>query len=167
MKNLISLSIFFFAFLASGCATQSYLTDRRNDLTDIVTCSIGTGAGAKVRVGPLNLGIPASYSKDKYGLSNGCIGAQEKNLDFWILLFGFQSDNITKARGKGYFIGTISPDGPAFEGGGEQLTQIEAMVGLGGTLRLGVNPGELLDFILGWFCFDIYDDDIWLKNSGY
>ena len=167
MKNLITLSIFFLLFIASGCAAPSYLTDRTNDLADIVTCSIGTGAGAKVRVGPLNLGVPASYSKDKFGLSNGYIGVKEENLDFWILLFGFQSVNITQDRGKGYFLGTISPEGPAFEGGVEQFTQIEAMVGLGGTLRLGVNPGELLDFIFGWLCFDIYDDDIWLKNHGY
>jgi len=31
---------------------------------------------------------------------------------------------------------------------------------LGGTVRLGFNPGELLDFILGWTTIDIYGDDI-------
>jgi hypothetical protein len=33
------------------------------------------------------------------------------------------------------------------------------LLGLGGTLRLGFNPGELLDFILGWTAIDIYNDD--------
>jgi hypothetical protein len=39
-------------------------------------------------------------------------------------------------------------------------TAIEVCAGWGGTLRLGVNPGELLDFILGWTTLDIYGDDI-------
>lgn len=38
-------------------------------------------------------------------------------------------------------------------------TQIEAVVGAGGSLRAGFNPGELADFVLGWFGIDIYDDD--------
>jgi len=33
-------------------------------------------------------------------------------------------------------------------------------VGLGGTVKLGLNPGELLDFILGWTTLDIFHDDI-------
>ncbi len=37
-------------------------------------------------------------------------------------------------------------------------TQIEAVVGLGLSVRLGFNPGELLDFFLGWFGIDIYKD---------
>ena len=31
--------------------------------------------------------------------------------------------------------------------------------GLGLTARLGFNPGELADFIVGWFGSDLYDDD--------
>ena len=38
-------------------------------------------------------------------------------------------------------------------------TQIEMAAGLGGTLRLGVNPGEFVDFLLGWTTLDIFDDD--------
>ena len=40
------------------------------------------------------------------------------------------------------------------------LTQIEVAGGLIGTIRLGFNPGELLDFILGWTTIDIYGDDL-------
>ena len=39
-------------------------------------------------------------------------------------------------------------------------TQIEAVVGAGPSVRLGFNPGELLDFILGWTTIDIYKDDL-------
>jgi len=40
------------------------------------------------------------------------------------------------------------------------LTQVEAVVGLGVSLRLGFNPGELVDFLLGWVYLDIFRDDI-------
>lgn len=40
------------------------------------------------------------------------------------------------------------------------LTQIEVSTGIGGTLRFGFNPFELLDFILGWTTIDIFSDDI-------
>lgn len=39
-------------------------------------------------------------------------------------------------------------------------TQIEAVVALGPSVRLGFNPGELVDFLLGWAYVDIYKDDL-------
>ncbi len=39
-------------------------------------------------------------------------------------------------------------------------SQIEVVVGLGPSVRAGFNPGELLDFLLGWTTVDIYDDDL-------
>lgn len=44
------------------------------------------------------------------------------------------------------------------------FTEIEAVGGLGLTLRMGVNPGEFVDFLLGWFGIDIFNDDDRLKN---
>ena len=38
-------------------------------------------------------------------------------------------------------------------------TQVEVVLGLGSHLRLGLNPGELLDFVLGWTTIDIFGDD--------
>lgn len=40
------------------------------------------------------------------------------------------------------------------------LTQVEIVAGLGPSIRLGCNPGELLDFGLGWFGIDIFHDDV-------
>ena len=40
-------------------------------------------------------------------------------------------------------------------------TQIELSLAVGGSLRLGLNPGELADFLLGWCRLDICDDDVW------
>ena len=43
-------------------------------------------------------------------------------------------------------------------------TQIEVVAALGPSIRLGFNPGELLDFILGWATVDIFSDDIECKK---
>lgn len=43
-------------------------------------------------------------------------------------------------------------------------TQIEGCLALGLSIRLGFNPGELLDFILGWTTIDIFSDDIEAKK---
>ena len=41
-----------------------------------------------------------------------------------------------------------------------QLTQIEACVGIGWGARVGFNPGELADLLLGFAGIDIYGDDL-------
>lgn len=40
------------------------------------------------------------------------------------------------------------------------LTKFEVGASLGYGVRAGFNPGELLDFILGFLCVDIYGDDV-------
>lgn len=44
-------------------------------------------------------------------------------------------------------------------------SQIEVVAGLLFTVRAGVNPGELLDFALGWVGIDIYGDDEWEERQ--
>ena len=41
-----------------------------------------------------------------------------------------------------------------------QWTQIDLSVGLIASVRLGFNPGELLDFLIGLVGFDLYGDDL-------
>jgi len=42
----------------------------------------------------------------------------------------------------------------------EYFFQVEALIGLGPTVRLGLNCAELLDFIIGWTTIDIFNDDL-------
>ena len=39
------------------------------------------------------------------------------------------------------------------------FSQVELSVGLFVGVKIGLNPGELLDFLLGWFTVDLYRDD--------
>lgn len=45
------------------------------------------------------------------------------------------------------------------------LTEVEVVIGVGKTIRLGFNPGELLDFVLGWTTIDIFGDDLEVKRQ--
>ena len=58
MKNrIIRLAIFILiAACLVGCSTP-YMINRRRDAADIFTATLGIGLGAKVRVGPANVGL--------------------------------------------------------------------------------------------------------------
>jgi hypothetical protein len=85
-----------------------------------------------------------------------------------------ETNTISRMRGKWYEVEGVCPfvmmpvtNNYAFTGSQyphSYLTQIELSAGLGITLRLGFNPGELLDFLLGWFGIDIFADDIEMKK---
>ena len=182
------------ASMMTGCAsTGGYFADRGRDASDILTATVGVGAGAKARVGPIQVGLLANM--DMIGLRGGNAGpvwwyeteTRETLAPFpyrarrfaftqypWTVpsyVFGYEryhagqndADPIV-ARGKSYE--AVSPlplvvlsDQPEF------YTQCEVTIALLGSVRLGFNPGELLDFILGWTTIDIYNDDIERKKS--
>jgi hypothetical protein len=48
---------------------------------------------------------------------------------------------------------------PALEENPAYWTQVEVEAGVIFAVHAGFNPGELLDFLLGWFGADIYGDD--------
>jgi len=45
----------------------------------------------------------------------------------------------------------------------QHISQIEVVVGLFGSLRLGCNPGEMVDFLFGCFGVDVFNDDIEMR----
>jgi len=167
------------AGLVSGCATTSgYFVDRGRDAADIFTCTIGTGAGVKARVGPLQQGF--FVNRDRAGLRGGMFFSQ-----FTTDSNRLREDSYPYSQGKDILDNRIYAD-DHFDPVGEPIrkdycarshfpfwshvvcpserayyyTQFELAVGLGGTVRLGFNPGELLDFVLGWTTIDLYRDDI-------
>lgn len=87
----------------------------------------------------------------------------------WAGTFGreiFQHDPETSSerRGKGTLAAAPLPvlvrsRPPAF------YTQIEIAGGLLFTLRLGVNPGEFIDFVLGFTGIDLFGDDLKLDRA--
>jgi hypothetical protein len=165
----------------TGCATP-YVVDRSRDAADIFTATIGYGAGAKARVGPLSTGL--FCNRDTVGLRGGALFKNKSGattdftsiipMSYMGLIFvldEFFPGEGKNQRHKGYQVisamplvsGVYYPTNDWFT----ILTynsQIEVAAGIGGTLRLGFNPGELIDFILGWTTLDIYGDDLEAKK---
>ena len=177
----------------AGCASP-YMTDRGRDAADIFTATAGVGAGGKARVGPLHLGllfncaeaglrggevvVSRPFEKSELGTP--------KSLDMLFFAYGleaFEGGPLAPDRGKCFqsvtFVYLTAPAPESIVYGkttkrasgrhavyspAPYWTEIEACVGLGGTLRLGFNPGELLDFILGWTTLDIFGDDLESKK---
>lgn len=178
------------AFCA-GCGTTGYLANRSRDAADIFTATVGTGVGAKVRIGPVQAGLLAAF--DMYGLRGGCFGElrghQKLSFPYDVLVVAMGRDYtgeispLDYVRDKRYdartrlpFISTATPR-KIYQGEYSSefpydhvtrvsgycesyYTQIEIVCALGPSIRLGFNPGELLDYLLGWTLIDIYGDDL-------
>ena len=174
-----------------GCASfRPYLVDRGRDAADVFTITVGYGAGAKARVGPVHLGLLGNV--DKAGLRGGQVFAGGQGIyDFLLPLplpyeqsfvSGWEAwdpDGTGPERGKDFFTcsriplciaynAALSHEGNEINDMGTRLgkpswpyfSQVELVAGLGLTARLGFNPGEFLDFILGWTTIDIFNDDV-------
>lgn len=171
--------------LCSSCATSGYLGDRMRDAGDMFTATAGMGAGAKARIGPMQVG--ALYNIDMWGIRGGDFGPvpwyetctrdalfpvpakwigypMAKAGQFGEERFAHSCEcDISWQRGKDFVADAPLPI-LGLTKQAEYYTQIEVVVAAFGSIRLGFNPGELLDFILGWTTLDIYSDDLWSKN---
>ncbi len=172
----------------TGCAsTKSYFVDRGRDAADIVTATVGVGVGAKAQVGPLHAGV--LLQADHCGLRGGKyenwhpLGAAKgpSSYDIEVAVFGGNEfhpyrEGKLADRGK-YFSAMPFDDGPLqyfpilnyAETSQNKIawyyyTELEVVVGLIGSVRLGFNVGELTDFALGWFGIDLFSDDIAMKT---
>lgn len=153
------------------------MIDRGRDARDVFTFTLGEGMGVKARVGPFQSGL--LVQRDAWGLrgggSPGGRGASPRDdvspipdtLDLQLIVLGNDAFPtgvpLVQDRHKSYealtvaFFSTVKPKCgrvPSY------YTAIEAVAALGGSVRLGFNPGELLDFVLGWFGLDLYRDDL-------
>lgn len=178
-KALLPAILFFVALGLTGCATGGYWVNRGRDAADVFSLVGGVGGGAGVRIGPVCQGL--IFHSNYVGLEggdpfvgfNGDPGGFENGGMLVLPIGGVETAreaDVPLTRGKGleaqYLLGVAFPwsiecnppkYNPSF------FTQLEVTAGLGGTVKAGFNPGELLDFILGWFTLDIYGDDIGSK----
>lgn len=173
---------------------SNYMGNRAYDAGDVVTLTIDEGFGAKGRIGPVVVGhavfggsvglrggtfqlietdwqyplpLPYTDANDRPEM----YGAYDFSI-FCIQNFGsmyMQTDERKKSyragvqlsKELGLFLLQFPHEGssPAY------YTDIELVAGgpfLG--IRFGFNPGELLDFLLGWTTLDIYGDDIGIQE---
>jgi len=153
--------------LLGGCA---YWRDRGRDALDVVTLGFGPGLGAKARVGPVQVGALAMMQI--VGVRDGSAGLYRTGgvdgPQAWEgqkVILGFEESappGNGPARGKvfdlGNFVVPMPPPGERIPA--SYWTQIEVTGAAVLGFKVGFNPGELLDLLLGWFGVDIYRDDV-------
>lgn len=174
--------------LSVGCAS-TYWADRGRDANDVLTCAVGLGLGAKARVGPLQL--PLIVQSDYTGLRCGEFFASPMREDFWTYvseagyvvdqpLVMYVPDFDTLYSGYEVFdpggLAALRHKRVSSQGMGVYATldddplnygfysQVECTVGLVFSVRLGVNPGELVDLLVGFAGLDLFGDD--MKTGG-
>lgn len=165
------------------------MVNRGRDASDIFTATVGYGAGGKVRVGPLQVGALANRDvaglrNSHCGIWTKASGSTDMmELDLFLLGDGcwFGGDVFDAGEGHNYnenenrspytcmmkplpcltvpVHGDFQIDKPHGRTW-PMYTQVEVVAAAGPSLRLGFNPGELLDFILGWTTIDIFSDDL-------
>ena len=165
--------VLFVGLFCGGCASTGYFADRAHDFGDIFTAELGYGVGAKVRAGPVHAGAACVFAP--MGLSNGepywnVMTEEECPCDVEVVCKGVEYAPRGQQRGKDYTAGWGWPFiawPVSIPAGGNRkalwphpyYTDIRVTAGLGPAVTLGFNPGELLDFILGWTTIDIFNDD--------
>lgn len=167
IRPLFVLLVILCVLLSACASSKPYFINRGRDVADVFTATGGFGLGAKIRIGPINPGI--FYNARLAGLQCGELftesfhspdGGYEFINPIWGMDFSLVTKNKRNKEYKaayGYFLAfpiEKTKYNPSY------FTQIEIGLGLGLSLGLGFNPGEFLDFIIGWTTIDIYDDDI-------
>lgn len=165
---LCAAALLFILSVSCGC---SYLTYRRRDAVDILTASVVTGAGVTVQAGPLVNG--AGYNQTVMGIEDGDVFKGKGALEWAFVLASAKGNwdhkNIER-RHKFYqallLLGImgVSPHGEPVQSG-HYCTKAEIAASLGYGVKLGLNPGEVLDFLLGFAGLDIYGDDVWIPTE--
>lgn len=176
-KNIKVLTLLFLLALTVGC-NATYLENRKHDSLDVITFTVGYGAGAKARIGPFNVGL--LFNSDKWGLRKGSsfpsVGGTENSMgmgDITCTLLSYEGfgsgpgwDDCARIRGKYYsskgYAGLtwIKNKKDRVNSIISYYTQLDIVLGLGGSLRLGFNPCEFIDLLLGFTTIDILNDDI-------
>ncbi len=138
------------------------------DAADIFTLTVGTGAGAKARVGPFQAGL--LEQQDTYGLRGGVVDSFERNIggtrnqDRQAVVVGRERfdprPDAIGDREKDFRATTVAmvsvPDrpNPAYYG------QVEVVVAPIVSVRVGFNFLEFLDFLAGFVGIDLLNDDV-------
>jgi hypothetical protein len=190
MKNWVTIGLLVVLVCTGCASSRCNWTDRGRDAADIFTATVGLGMGAKGRAGPLQTGLllasvdGAGLRCGQWGTLDS--GHWDPGFylpgDSNVFLFGVESSTggeLPMARKKAYWAEQLLfvsyPAAWLTRGDAETarfasypppfiawpyFTDIQVVVGAGPSVRLGFNPGELVDFILGWTGVDIYNDDV-------
>ncbi|HQM21498.1 MAG TPA: hypothetical protein PLE36_12810 [Deltaproteobacteria bacterium] len=171
LKRFTKLFFCLFIFLISGCASQH---SRSGEFKDVFDVSIQKGIGANLHASIFGFGL--SYNETVLGVEDGCLYSYGDINDVKPYEFGFllinahanvskQAADRHKQYGAWKLLGLYpsGPDGRA-KFSKPYFTKFTVSVTAGYGVKLGINPGELLDLFLSFVNLSLYDDDIEITN---
>lgn len=154
----------------TGC-TSSYWNDRAADAGDIMTATAGIGGGITLHAGPLHAGLGCYH--DVGGVRGGKFGDLLDKYDAdgtteWTVygkeqfLFGRRESKNIQMRQHLWIPMMMIPKASAVEPlplFKPFYTQLDLSIAFFPGFRLGMNPGEFADFMLGFTTLDFFADD--------
>ena len=157
-----------------GCARPGYFANRLNDGADILTLTVGLGVGAKISVMPVYANALCVFNKDEYGLRYGDFVVspqrsaypEDNDVEYGVLfMWGMAGHNRTELQKRRNKAPSDTETGFPFlitrhSGGNADPLAIDCVLGLGPSVRFGISPLELVDFVFGWTTLDLAQDDI-------
>ena len=170
MKTLVILLTLLFL---NGCTTAGYFANRLHDGLDVLSLTAGIGVGAKVSVGPAYLNTFCIYHRDIVGLRYGDFisqagESQDSEIGSW---FGLGQSwhtrtKLQRSRDKApeYLFTEIPFVMSRVRGAQSDPLALDIVLGFGPSVRFGINPLEITDFIFGWTTLDIVKDDVQRSN---
>ncbi|MEK7270894.1 MAG: hypothetical protein AAB215_08155 [Planctomycetota bacterium] len=176
-----ALALALAAFAFSGCGLNRYLVARAADAADLVQANAGAGPGLLVSLKATEFAhVAAGYSNDwKWGFLGRHTGAwREENLGFPVSNIGefhaapslrllsalacFQAREVGPfVRGDAEFFWRRL-DSRAGKTASPWIDKFDVEAGATAgfvNVRLGISPGQALDFLLGVFTIDLAGDD--------
>ena len=158
-SRIAKLIFLIILLLLMNCNTVwAYTKDRKNDFFDIVTIGFNIGIGVEAHIGPVPLGAGGFVGG---GLSNGC-WASHNHASFLILgkeELDCEWEERSRNKDLSYDYGLWNDK--RLSDKNHLFTRMEITGGFGVSPQIGFNPGELLDFFVGFFGFDLYHDDMY------
>ncbi|MEM7179264.1 MAG: hypothetical protein AAF518_00005 [Spirochaetota bacterium] len=144
---------------------EAYLKDRVLDAGDTVDLSLGVKSyGFKVMVGPLQTGFYWSLGGE-IGLKQGNLGTTEVGE---LAILSFILEDSEPYRGTAKYYDREKKAHNRLWGGGRYhpsyYTRFGIVLGAFTSFRISINPGEILDLILGFLTVDLYKDDVFMPG---
>jgi len=178
LRWLLSVAAATWLVAAVGCGSAGiYVRNRAGDLLDVVTLELTAGPGVDVHFQATGFfGTAVGYSTQKGPMLHGRfygIGARETA---GVLVFGstaVPAGGLTSLVGPGVFqgrqrawvlllpmtLGVAEGLHVGFLPAWPHVADVEFGGSLGAGFHVGVSPGELLDFVVGFTTLDIAGDD--------
>lgn len=148
--------------LSSGCSR--YLRNRAEDLADVARLNIGGGYGASVdasitRYARISVGGYEKTVKAGFvGRQGGIWKERRQGLAF---IAGYAETSREPIWGNAYLLPPDARDGlqPWYADKERGVTEITVSLLVLGGFEVGVDPGQMLDFVIGLVGIDLYGDD--------